>query len=83
MDWWGIEPDPAPWWIIREQARASVMAYFSARGVSTGRIPAIMKAVALLSALRSHTNSVRLCSGDPGRAMSRVQQILDGGLPVA
>lgn len=81
IDWWGIEPDPAPWWIIRDHARESVAAYFSALGVAAGEIPAVMKAVCLLGALRSHTDSVRFGTGDSEQARTRVRLILDGRLP--
>lgn len=58
-------------------------AYFSALGVFERDIPAIMKAVSLLTALRNHTNAIRLGTGDPGQAVARVRLILDGKLPVA
>jgi hypothetical protein len=83
IDWWGIEPDPAPWWVIKDQARESVAAYFAALGVDARGIPAIMKAIRLLSALRSHTNSVQFRTGDSDQAQARVRLVLDGRLPVA
>ncbi len=83
IDWWGIEADPAPWWVIRDQARESVTAYFAALGVDARGISAIMKAICLLSTLRSHTNAVQFRTGDSDRAQARVRLILDGGLPEA
>lgn len=80
IDWWGIEPDPAPWWIIKEQARASVSAYFAALEITPSDIPAIMKAVCLISSLRSHTDSVEFHTGNSDLALARVRSILDGGL---
>jgi hypothetical protein len=80
VDWWGLEADPPPWWVIRLRARQSVAAYFAAVGAEARTIPSIMAAVCLLTTLRSHTNAVRLGTGNCAKVLARLRRVMDGGL---
>jgi hypothetical protein len=78
VDWYGVEVDPPPWWVIKEQAKESAASYFNALGVASELIPAIMKAVCLLTALRSHTNAIQFDTGDSAQELDKIKSVITG-----
>lgn len=76
IDWLALEPDPTPWCVIREYANDSVAAYFDAIGMPEAHIRPVMTAVVLLTALRSHTNGMKLAPDTLERSRLRIEGIL-------
>lgn len=78
VDWLGLEPEPTPWWTIREHRRECISRYFASLGSPTDSIFAVMTAVCLLTALRSHSNALKHETGNSGEVRLRIEKILRG-----
>ena len=79
IDWLALEPSPTPWWVIREYAHQCAAAYFGALAIAETNIRPVMTAVALLTALQSHTNGQRYAPETMEAVKLRVEQIVGAG----